>query len=105
MSNDITPLAKMNLGESLITQNLGKSSADDAAAMEEAAEQFEAVFVQQMFNSMWSALPNGGLLSGSNEESLYRDMFNQAISEELAKSQPLGIKDVILKEMQKNTKE
>jgi Rod binding domain-containing protein len=54
---------------------------------------------------MWSALPNGGLLSGSNEESLYRDMFNQAISEELAKSQPLGIKDVILKEMQKNTKE
>ena len=76
----------------------------EQAKIEDAAEQFEALLVQQMFNSMWQAVPQEGLLSGSNEEALYRDMFNQALAESLSKNQSLGIKDVIMKEMQGSKK-
>jgi len=69
------------------------------ARMEEAAAQFEALLVQQMFGAMWQSIPKEGLLSGSREEALFRDLFHEALAEEASKSQSLGIKELILKEM------
>lgn len=101
MSEDIMSVAKLNLSTLQQTQLAQKEvSSKETEQLEKAAEQFEAIFLQQMVNSMWSAVPNEGLLSGSNEEALYRDMFNQAITEEMAKTQSLGVKDLIIKEMQ-----
>lgn len=101
MAEDIMSVAKLNLSALQQTQLTQKEvSPKETEQLEKAAEQFEAIFLQQMVNSMWSAVPNEGLLSGSNEEALYRDMFNQAITEEMAKSQSLGVKDMIIKEMQ-----
>ena len=71
----------------------------DVGKMEEAAAQFEALLVQQMFGAMWQAIPKDGLLSGSREEELFRDLFHEALAEEVSKSQSLGIKEIILKEM------
>ena len=101
MSEDIMSVAKLNLSTLQQTQLAQKEvSSKETEQLEKAAEQFEAIFLQQMVNSMWSAVPNEGLLSGSNEEALYRDMFNQAITEEMAKCQSLGVKEMIMKEMQ-----
>lgn len=103
MASDLISMAKVSLGPDIQMAELGKKNfPTEEAKMKEAAEQFEAVFLQQMVDSMWKSLPNEGLLSGSNEEALYRDMFNQALSEEMAKSQSFGIKDVILQEMEKS---
>ena len=101
-------LARINLQAAAAENKLSKTAEKKAALdpkeeakIADAAEQFEALLVQQMFNSMWQAIPQEGLLSGSNEEALYRDMFNQALAESLSKNQSLGIKDVIMKEMKK----
>jgi len=71
---------------------------------EEAAQQFEALLVKQMLDSMWSTVPKGGIVSGSNEESLYRDMFNEALSNSISEGRGIGIKDVILKDFNRFNK-
>lgn len=64
-----------------------------------AAEQFEGILVQEMLKSMWSTLPKEGLLTGSHEESMYRDLFNEALAKSISEGQGIGIKDVILKDL------
>ncbi len=65
----------------------------------QAAQQFEALLIGEMLKSMWQTVPQGQLLSGSHEESLYRDMLNEAISNSIAEGRGMGIKDVIFKDM------
>ncbi len=71
---------------------------------EKAAEQFESMLVKQMMDSMWSTVPKEGLLSGSNEESMYRDMLNEAIANSIAQGKGIGVKDVILKDIRRLSK-
>ncbi len=71
---------------------------------EKAAEQFESMLVKQMMDSMWSAVPKEGLLSGSNEESMYRDMLNEAVANSIAQGKGIGVKDVILKDIKRLSK-
>ena len=76
----------------------GKTAAAREAEQTKAAEQFEALLLQEMFKSMWATVPKGQLLSGSQEEGFYRDMLNEALAESVSRGQGLGIKDVITKE-------
>jgi flagellar protein FlgJ len=71
---------------------------------QEAAKQFEALLVKEMLESMWSTVPKGGMLSGSNEESLYRDMFNEALANSISEGKGIGVKDVILKDFKRLNK-
>lgn len=71
---------------------------------EVAAQQFEALLVQQMLESMWNTVPNKGLLSGSNEEAMYRDLLNEALANSISEGKGLGIKDVIMKDFNKLNK-
>jgi len=76
----------------------GSQALQDA---EKAATDFESLLLQQMIQSMWNTVPEGGLLSGSREEELYRDMLNQQVAQHMAETQGLGIKDIIVEEMKK----
>jgi Rod binding domain-containing protein len=53
---------------------------------------------------MWSTVPQEGLLSGSHEEGLYRDMLNEALANSISEGRGIGIKDVILKDIKKYSK-
>lgn len=68
-----------------------------------AATEFEALLLQQMLQSMWTSVPKDGLLA-SNEEATYRDMFNEAMAKEIAEGQGIGVKDVILREIERAEK-
>jgi len=67
-----------------------------------AATDFEALLLQEMLKSMWQSVPGGGLISGSHEEAIYRDMLNQGVAEQMAETQSIGIKDIIAKEMRRS---
>ncbi|MCB0311000.1 MAG: rod-binding protein, partial [Bdellovibrionales bacterium] len=74
-------------------------SAAEMQEMEKAATDFEAMLLRQMFQAMWQSVPKGDLLSGSEEEKLYRDMFNEHLADEVAENASIGIKDVILRDL------
>ena len=66
--------------------------------VKKAAAQFEALLLKQMLDAMWKTVPKSEM-SSSHEESLYRDMLNQAVADDIAEKQSLGIKDVITKDI------
>lgn len=68
---------------------------------EEVAKQFEALLLKQMIDSMWSTVPKEGLLSGSNEEGMYRDMLNEALAKSISEGKGIGVKDIIFKDINK----
>lgn len=67
--------------------------------IDKAAEDFEALLLQQMFAAMWSSVPEGEMLGGGNEVGLYRDLLNQELSKEVAHSQSIGLKKVFADDM------
>jgi Rod binding domain-containing protein len=75
------------------------SKVDTPEDAKNAGKQFEALLLQHMFASMWESIPSDGLLSGGKEEEMFRDMFNQAIGEEMSKSQSIGIADAIARDI------
>jgi flagellar protein FlgJ len=80
--------------------SLKKSGKDSPEAIKKAATQFEALLLGQMLNSMWATVPKSEL-TGSKEEEMYRDMLNQAMAEDIADKQSIGVRDVIAKDISK----
>jgi len=72
--------------------------------LDKAATEFEAMLLQEMLKSMWKNVPSEGMLSGSREEELYRDMLNEAMAANISENQSIGIKEVILREMKNDEK-
>jgi Rod binding domain-containing protein len=95
--NKITPLDSSVALRSAKTPEKIPATQDPKGA----AQQFEAMMLQQLMQSMWNTVPKGELLSGSNEEGYYRDMLNEAISTSIAEGRGIGIKEVILRDISK----
>ena len=74
---------------------------DSPEEIDKAATQFEALLMQQMFQSMWAGVGQAGMVSGSREEEFYRDMLNQALATDVAERQSIGIKAVIARDIAK----
>ena len=68
---------------------------DSASALPGVAKQFEALFLQMMLKSMRAATPGDPLLSGEGSR-MYRDLFDQQVSLELAKGKGIGIADLLM---------
>ena len=82
-------------------KDLHKTGPDSDADIKKAGTQFEALLLHQMFNSMWETIPKGGMLSGSHEEGMYRDMFNEALATNISENSSIGIRDVLVKDMKR----
>lgn len=67
-------------------------------SVKQVAKQFESLFVQMMLKSMRDAVPEGGLFN-SNQEKLYRDMFDKQLSMNIASGQGVGLAAVIERQL------
>ena len=97
----------MQARDAVVLSNAQRSTALNQSPKTEkeivkASTDFEALLLQEMLKSMWQAVPGGGLLSGSHEEEIYRDMLNQGVAEQMAETQSIGIKDIIAGEMRRS---
>jgi flagellar protein FlgJ len=66
----------------------------------EVAEKFESLLLTQMFNAMQSTVERSGLLDGGSAEETYREMLNQALSDEMARRGGLGLAEQIAKQVE-----
>ncbi|HUU70861.1 MAG TPA: rod-binding protein [Planctomycetota bacterium] len=64
------------------------------------ALKFEALLVNQMFNAMQNTVEKSGLLDGGSAEDTYREMLNQALSDELGRRGGLGLAEHIQREIE-----
>jgi len=63
------------------------------------AEDFEAVFLSQMLQPMFSTVPTDSLMDGGQAESIYRGMMVEEMGKSIAKGGGIGIADSVYREM------
>ncbi len=78
----------------------GKAQRNEAGAMRESAEQFEALFIQMMLKSMReaSSAMKSDLMHNSAQET-FEGMYDKEISMQMAKRNALGFSDVVVKNL------
>jgi len=64
---------------------------DSTATPRQVATQFEAMLLNQMLNEMQKTVEKSELLDGGAAEDMYREMLNQALSDEIARRGGLGL--------------
>ncbi len=102
--NSLSSLQPLKNGQQLdqVKGALEKKGSQDKAEIEKAATQFESLLLSQMFQSMWETVPQEGLLTGSREEAMFQDMYRQALADDIAKNNSLGIKEAFIREVSRD---
>jgi flagellar protein FlgJ len=72
-----------------------RAGGDAEGVTQEAARQFEALFVQMMLQSMRQA----GDVFGDGGDTTYRDMFDQQIALEMTRGKGLGLADLLTRQL------
>ncbi|MFQ3199211.1 MAG: flagellar protein FlgJ [Paraglaciecola sp.] len=78
----------------------------DKGALEEAAQQFEAIFVQMMLKSMRKAqdvMADKDSPFNSEQVKFYRDMHDQQLATDMSSKGSIGLAEIIVKQLGKGT--
>lgn len=70
--------------------------------MQEAAQEFEAVFLSQMLSAMFAGVNTSGMFGGGSGEDTYRTFLYQELGKAISRSGGVGISDGVLREMLKH---
>ncbi|OQX20595.1 MAG: hypothetical protein BWK76_00840 [Desulfobulbaceae bacterium A2] len=88
-----------SLTQSSTTVRLKKNDKQDAK--QKTSQEFEALFIQQMFHAMRQTIPDGGLLKKDNATRIYEDMLDAERARVMARQQSLGIAEAIERQIQR----
>jgi flagellar protein FlgJ len=102
--NDLA-LARAQLAfepRALADLKLAAKGPSQGAALREAAEQFEGLFIQQMLSEMRKTVPEDGLFS-SAQEGTFRDLADQQLAQDLAKSGDFGIAEALVRQLERRS--
>lgn len=83
---------------SQFAQLRGAAGNNDPAALREVANQFEALFVQSMLESMRDA-SLGDPLFGSDQHDLYQGMMDEQLALEMTSGKGIGLADMLVRQM------
>lgn len=78
------------------------AKADDPKSIRAAAQQFESLFTNMMLKSMREAKLGQGL-GDSQESDLYQDMYDQQLSLKMAQGKGIGLADMLVQQLTRNT--
>ena len=76
-----------------------KARQNSPDATREAAQQFEAVFIQMMLKSMRAASVSEGGIMDNDQSRMYLDLFDQQLALSMAKQGQMGLADQIVKQL------
>ncbi len=67
--------------------------------LQNAADDFEAILINQMFKSMRQTINKTELMHGGTAEDIFEDMLYDEYSKEFSKTKKLGISEMIFEQM------
>lgn len=80
-------------------ENLGKRTSKSQKALQEAAEQFEALFLYQLMEEMRKTVPESDLLGNRQAEKIFQSMLDQEITTNSSQAQSVGMARMIYEQM------
>ena len=95
----MNPIDSVNVSQQQLNaarQPVPQTTGDPAKARA-AAEEFEAFFIGQFFEHMFSGIRTDGMFGGGQGENVYRSMMMQEYGKAVAKSGGIGIADTVYK--------
>ena len=75
------------------------AQAKNRTAVRGVSEQFEAMFLSQMFGHMFKGISTDGLTGGGHGEAIFRDMLIQEYGNQVAKAGGIGLSDAIERQL------
>ncbi|MDJ0750708.1 MAG: glucosaminidase domain-containing protein [Woeseiaceae bacterium] len=72
---------------------------NDPAVLRDVANQFEALFVQQMLKSMRDASLGDPLLGNSDQLDMYQEMMDQQLAVEMSGGKGIGLADLLVRQL------
>jgi Rod binding domain-containing protein len=99
-SQALTATATMAVSQSR-ANNASQSLASsvDPVAAKKAAQNFEAVFLSQMFGQMFKGIGTDGLFGGGSGEEMFRPLLLDEYGKMIAKRGGVGIADAVLRSL------
>ena len=76
-----------------------KAPGRDPAKIREQARQFEAIFIQQMFQEMRKTIPEGGLIERGNADDIFTQLQDAEAAKVMAQRRGIGYADLIMKQL------
>lgn len=86
------------------TDRGGSVPRDDRATLRKVSQDFEAIFLDELFKEMRNSPFGGGILGQDHTTKLYQEMYDQAVSREMAASGGLGLGRMIEAELGRTLK-
>ena len=80
-----------------------KAKGKDPEQLKKAAEQFETIFLQQMFKEMRNTIPDEGLIPRSSAEDMYTQMQDAEAAKVMAERGGIGLAEMMLQELLKGS--
>ena len=102
--NTAIPLDLQNMARDAFIQRPNVKDAKETydksgEGIREVAEQFESVFLSQMFGHMFKGIKSDGLMGGGNGEAIFRDMLVQEYGNQVSKAGGIGLSDSIERQL------
>jgi peptidoglycan hydrolase FlgJ len=90
-------VAKANMASAAVSAATGSLSAATKAITKAAAQNFEAVFLNSMFEQMYTGIDGDGPFGGSGATGVWRSMLTDEYAKSIAKHGGIGIADHVYK--------
>jgi peptidoglycan hydrolase FlgJ len=74
----------------------------DPEKLRETAQQFEAIFIQQMYKEMRNTIPDDGLIPKGNADDVYNQFQDLEAAKITAQQGGIGLADLMMQQLMKN---
>ena len=95
--------ATEKLDKSSAASGIKTMSAEDIAKrnaeIKDASVQLEAILLKMMYNEMWKTVPKDELFKDDNAMEIYRDMYNEELTKQMAEGGGIGLGDFIYRQL------
>ncbi|MDY0261538.1 rod-binding protein [Syntrophotalea acetylenica] len=84
------------------SRNISSNKKDEVASLRKSCQDFEAIMLKSLLKEMRSTVPRDGLLDQGNDQEMFRDLMDQEVATQIARSQGIGIADSLFRQLSKN---
>ena len=67
--------------------------------IKDASVQLEAIILKMMYNEMWKTVPKDELFGDDNAMEIWRDMYNEELTKNMAMNGGIGLQDYIYQQL------
>ena len=90
------------ISQTMAPKAVSHHKGQDPEKLKESAQQFEAIFIQQMYKEMRKTIPTDGLIQRSNADEIYTQLQDLEAAKVTAQQGGIGLSDLMMQQLTKN---